>query len=239
MICGAFPFSVCRGRPSRGRAAGFTLIELLVVIGLIALLAGGLGFALSDTGGNSLATAQNTIASLVGSARAQAAVHQASARVYVYGLRPPNGDADKFLRLLQVFREEPAGSGNFTAVGDAVYLPRGVYVVPPSTTGLLASGVVWPTANPDLRSTFATPQPQALRPALPAGAAFGGAVTGYYLEFAADGTLAPSIQPYARLVVSTATLANNLPQFNNPAAVRGVLLRPSGALTFASDPASF
>jgi type II secretory pathway pseudopilin PulG len=239
MIRGAPSFFVRRPRAGHAGAAAFTLLELLVVIGLIALLAGGLGFALSDTGGNSLATAQNTIASLAGTARAQAATHQGQARLYVYGLRPPNGDADKFLRLLQVFREEPAGSGNFTAVGDAVSLPRGVYVVPPSTTGLLASGVVWPSANPDLRSTFATPQPQALRPAQPAGAAFGGAVTGYYLEFAADGTLAPAVQPYARLVVATATLANNLPQFNNPAAVRGVLLRPSGALTLANDPASF
>ncbi len=232
-----FPGRSCAA--ARRFSSAFTLLELLVVVGLIALLAGGLGFALADAGGNSLATAQSTIASLVGSARAQAAVHQTSARVYVYGLRPPNGDAGKFLRLLQVFREEPAGSGTYQAVGDAVYLPRGVYVVPPSTTGLLASGIVWPAANPGLLSTFATPQPQALRPAQPAGAAFGGAVTGYYIEFAADGTSNPAIQPYGKLVVATAALASNLPQFNNPAAVRGVLLRASGAISFVNDPASF
>jgi prepilin-type N-terminal cleavage/methylation domain-containing protein len=116
----------------------FTLVELLVVIGIVALIAGGFGLALGDSGGPALATAQTSVLTMAGAARAQAAVQQTKVRLYVYGTRPPVGDAEKFLRLLQLFREEPADSGNYLPVGSAVVLPRGVYVVPNSTTGLVA-----------------------------------------------------------------------------------------------------
>jgi prepilin-type N-terminal cleavage/methylation domain-containing protein len=138
-----------RSRISRG----FTLIELIVVIGLIAFMVGAISLALGDTGGSSLASAQNSVAALVGAARAQAAVNQTEARVVIYAARPPGGDAEKYLRLLQVFVATPAGSKTWQAVGAPVYLPRGVFVVPTATTGLLATGVVWPG---ELRPGFQT-----------------------------------------------------------------------------------
>ena len=206
-----------------------------MVVGLIGILAGGIAFALRDAGGNSLATGQTTLATMVGAARAQAAVNQTETRLLIYGTRPPAGDADRFLRLMQVVRAEPPGSTTWVPVGATVSLPRGIYVVPPTTTGLLAAGVVW-QSNPPLLSTLGNP----FNPLQPAGTPFATPATAYFLEFKADGTVTQvGTQSYARLLVATATLANNLPQFNNAAAVRGLLIRPSGAITFVNDAASF
>ena len=221
-------------QPRRPRRA-FTLIELMMVVGLIALLVAALGLSLGDTGGNSLASAQKVLGSLVGSARAQAAVNQTEARVLVYGARPPAGDSDKYLRLLQVFIASPEGSNTWVPVGGPVYLPRGLYVVPASTAGLLASGVIWP-ANPAPLSTLGT----ATGPTQPVGTAFNGATTVLYVQFNADGTITPPASPYFKFVVATGALSSgSLPAFNNPGAVRGVLIRPSGAVTFVNDAASF
>ena len=212
----------------------FTLVELLVVIGIIGVIAGGMSLALSDTGGNALATGQTTLATLVNTARAQAAVNQTETRLMIYATRPPAGDPEKFLRLLQVFRAEPQGSNTWVPVGSAIPLPRGIYVVPPSTAGLLAAGVIWPT-NPPLLSTLGNP----VNPNQPVGTPFGNS-SAYYLEFRADGTITQmGGQAYARLLVATAALSNNVPQFNNGGAVRGLLIRPSGGVTFVNDSASF
>ncbi len=223
-----------RGEPRR-RGAAFTLIELLMVVGLIGVIAGGLALALGDSAGNSLATGQTLLSTMVGNARAQAAVNQTETRLLIYGARPPAGDAEKFLRLMQVVRAEPAGSQTWVAVGAPVALPRGIYVVPPSTTGLLVQGVVWPS-NPPLLSTLAGP----FNPIQPTGTPFASPATAFYLEFRADGTVTQvATQQFARLIVATASVANNLPQFNNASAVRGLLIRPSGAVTFANDDRSF
>ncbi len=215
--------------------AAFTLIELMVVIGLIILLVSGLSLSLGNTAGNSLASAQNMVASLVGTARAQAAVNQTQARVVIYAARPPSGDADKYLRLLQVFVANPEGSRTWQAVGSPVYLPRGVYVVPQATAGLVAAGVVWPSNPQPVSKLLGTDG----SPTQVTGTAFFGASTVFYMEFQPDGSIKPVSAPYTQLAVSTATLVNNLPAFNNPGAVRGVIIRPSGAMTFVNDPSSF
>jgi hypothetical protein len=137
--------------------------------------------------------------------------------------------------LIQVVRAEPQGSQTWLPVGSAVTLPRGVYVVPPTTTGLLAAGVIWPS-NPPLLSTLAGP----FNPAQPTGTPFGTPGTAYFLEFKADGTVTQiGTQAYGRLLVATGTSANNVPQFNNAAAVRGLLIRPTGAITFVNEATSF
>jgi hypothetical protein len=205
----------------------------MVVVGIIGLIAAGLGVALGDSGGNALATGQTTLATLVATARAQAAVNQTEARLLIYGARPPSGDSEKYLRLLQVVRAEPAGSTNWVPVGAAVSLPRGIYVVPPSTSGLLAAGVAWPT-NPPLLSTLGN----LISANQPTGTPFGTS-TAYWLEFKSDGTITQMVAPYIRLLVGTGALSNNIPQFNNSGAVRGLLIRPTGAVTFVNDANSF
>jgi len=217
----------------------FTLIELLAVIGIIVFVAAGIGLALNDTGGSSLAGAQNSLATLVGQARAQAAVNQTEARLLIYAVRPPSGDAEKYLRLLQVFVNTSANSASQTwsPVGTPVFLPRGIYVVPQSTTGLLPTGVVWP-ANPAPVSLLGT----AGNPGQPVGTAFNGAATVFFVEFRPDGSVNAGtvpISPYLKLAVASGTLTNNIPQFTNSAAVRGLIVRPTGAISFVNDVSSF
>lgn len=205
------------------------------MVGLIVVLVSVLSLSLGDTGGNALASAQKILGSLVGSARAQAAVNQTEARVLIYGVRPPSGDSSKYLRLLQVFVANPEGSNTWTPVGSAVYLPRGIYVVPTSTAGLLASGVSWPT-NPAPLSTLGTTGLNTQ----PVGTAFNGATTVLYVQFNADGTIAPATSPYFKLVIATGTLSSsNLTEFTNPGSICGLLIRPSGAVSFVNDATSF
>jgi prepilin-type N-terminal cleavage/methylation domain-containing protein len=220
---------------ARSRRRGFTLLELMAVVAIMAFTALGFALALSDTGGNALATGQTLLSTMVGTARTQAAVNQTEARLLIYGTRPPAGSADKFLRLMQVVRAEPAGSNTWVAASAVVELPRGIFVVPTAVNGLLAAGVVWP-ANPPLLSTLGAP----FNPAQVAGTPFASPATAFFIEFRADGTCTQAQSAYARLLVATATLsAANLPQFNNAAAVRGLLIRPSGSVTFVNDAANF
>ena len=109
--------------------------------------------------------------------------------------------------------------------------------MPNSTTGLLAAGVTWLT-NPAPLSTLGSGSITAQ----PAGTAFFNAAAVSFVEFRADGSLntgAAATTPYVKLVVTSGTLANNVPQFTNSAAVRGLLIRPTGAISFVNDAASF
>ncbi len=234
-----------RSRPARGPRRAFTLLELLIVVGLIALLAGGIGLALGDSSGRSLATAQQQLAALVGQARATAAVGQTETRLLFYGVSPPLGDATRFLRQVQLVRAVAPGSAATTwePVGPALTLPRGIFVVPPVTTGLTAAGVIWPL-TPAPRSTLNAVLAHTLTVGgLPLTPAFGAS---YWLEFSPNGSLNSTAatlggQPYPKLAVATASpSATNVPLFNNPGAVRGLLIRPAtAAVTYVNDAASF
>ena len=64
-------------------------------MGVMVLLLGGVAIALSGRGGEgaALVNAQSLISGLVGTTRAQAALHQTNARLVVYAQMPPAGDA--------------------------------------------------------------------------------------------------------------------------------------------------
>jgi len=155
----------------------------------------------------------------------------------IYTTRPPTNKNNKYLHLLQVFRNTTPGAAQprWEAVGNPVTLPRGVCVVPPTVNGMLATGVVWP-GNPPRTSSLRGP----IALGQPAGTLFGTGITAYVVEFRSDGTIVQvGNQPHARLAVATTTLAANQPQFNNANAVRGLLLRPTGAVTFVNDGTGF
>ena len=213
----------------------FTLIELMLVIGLIILLVGGLSLSLGDPAGNALASAQNQLASLAGAARSQAAVNQTEARLVIYATRPPSGDVEKYLRVLQVFVANPEGSQTWQPVGSPIYLPRGVYVVPTATAGLLAPGVIWPANPQPVSKTVGT----FTLTGQPTGTVFASSPSVFYIEFEPDGSVKPASQPYTQIAVATAAVSGTLPAFNNSGSVRGVIIRPSGTISYVNDAASF
>jgi prepilin-type N-terminal cleavage/methylation domain-containing protein len=118
-----------KARPCR--ASAFTLIELLVVIGLIGLLAGGLGVAMKNKNpGSGLRSAQSLLVSMLSSARGQAALNQVDAMMLVQA----DPTKDNFLRSVRVVVQTASGAATWQEVGGEVVLPEGIYVVPPVTS---------------------------------------------------------------------------------------------------------
>jgi prepilin-type N-terminal cleavage/methylation domain-containing protein len=114
--------------PRRCHSSAFTLIELLVVIGLIGLLAGGLGVAMKNKNpATGLRSAQSILVSLLSSTRGQAALNQVNAMILVQA--DPN--KDNFLRSVRVVVQTASGATTWQEVGGEVVLPEGIYIVPP------------------------------------------------------------------------------------------------------------
>jgi type II secretory pathway pseudopilin PulG len=236
------------------RRAAFSLIELLVVMGVIVLLLGGVGFALAGRGGEgvALANAQSLVSGLIGATRAQAALHQTDARLVIYAQMPPGAtvDATKYLRTLQVVRQETLANGRnvWVAAGDPVTLPAPICVVPPAPvpTTHLRSGVTW-------NNNVATGPVSTLM--AEAGFSYRGQSTAtaqqffgaqnqsgrvLFLQFSPDGSITiPTTSPI-KIALSTAILASNaLPQFNNASGVRGLFIRRTGAISLVDDATGF
>lgn len=133
------------------KARAFTLIELLVVIGLIALLAGGIGLAMRDGSPSStLRASQNTLVGLLSAARGQAALTQADAMLIINA-----SPGESAMRELQVVVR--VGTNTWRPVGTPVTLPKGVYIIPPKAMGGVQFASGWPA---DLKSAgFITSEP--------------------------------------------------------------------------------
>lgn len=119
------------------RERGFTLIELLVVIGLISVLAAGIGLSMRDGNSSSaLKAGQNAIVGLLSAARGQAALTQSNAMIVV---DVTDVAGDECLRSVQVVVQANDAGDQWRPVGEPILLPQGIYVVPPS--GLAIPGV--------------------------------------------------------------------------------------------------
>lgn len=237
-------------------ARGFTLLELMIVVGLIVLLTGAVALALAGRGGDgaALANAQSILSGLIGTTRAQAALHQNNARLIVHAQQPPlanAADAALYLRSLQVLRQEilPNGTTVWVAVGDPVSLPRPICVVPPAPvpTNHLVSGVAW---NNNVAtgpvSTLVTATAFSYRGQLNAttNQFFGRQNSSgriHYLEFAPDGTVISNTTGNpTKIALTTAVLAGNaLPAFNSATSVRGLFVRRSGAISLVDTATGF
>ncbi len=126
----------------RPHGAAFTLLEVMVVVGLIALLAGGLGLAFR--GGEravALQTGQRTLAGLVAAARGQAAVSGRNAGLLVVSDSTRPGE---HLRRLVVATRSPV-DGTWVPTDAWVTLPVGVALVPPAipTGAMVGAGDDW------------------------------------------------------------------------------------------------
>jgi len=234
-------------------AAAFSLVELLVVVGVIGLLVvvGGVALGGRATEGAALANAQLALKGLVGMTRAQAALHQTNARLLVYAQLPPAGDATKYLRYLQVVRQEttPQGASVWVSVGAPVVLPAPVCIVPPSPVPAthLNTGIVW-------NNNVATGPVSVFSPMILTNfnirtqvggqnQVFGGVGGGraYFLEFDSTGAITTNATANpTKIALTTAVLAASaVPRFNNAAAVRGLVVRKSGAISFVNEATGF
>ena len=241
--------------PPRRCDAGFTLIELLVVVGVIIILLGGAGMAIAGRGGEgaALSNSQSLVSGLLSTARVQAALNQTTTRLIVYAQQPPatNADSNKYLRSLQIVRQDTLANGTtaWVAVGDPVTLPAPICVVPaaPVPSNHLRSGVTWnnnvatgPVSTLTVGTGF-TYRGQATATANQFFGVQGQSGRILYLEFAADGTVASNATGNpTKIALTTAVLGiNALPQFNNATGVRGLFVRKSGAVSLVNDATGF
>lgn len=215
----------------------FTLIELLVVIGLIAVLAGGIGLAFS--GGdksNALQGAQGTLQSLVSAARGQAALNGGNAALFVNVDTTPF-NADKVLRTFVIAKyvQPTSGTAYWQVIGDEIALPAGTYLVPDGVSGL--NGVTFENESAykktkDFKATPTTQLKYSAADNYPGNYAM-------VIEVNAQGKKTNS-GAGGQLVLSSAEItgANSL-IFKNPDLVRGALVSSYGVLTPINDESGF
>ena len=194
-----------------------------MVVALLVFFLGALGLALRDpTATVALQAAQGTLASLCGAARTRAALTGSNVRLAVAA------DPAGALRYWQIVQEDPATPGCWLAEGGGFWLPRGIYAVPPPAVPV-PGNPAWPGTR---RSTALSPSAQAMTINHVSAGLF------FYLQYTPRGTTGGG-----NLVLTTGRVAPDPTGFpcrlDQPDAVRGVLLRSSGALTLLNDAAAF
>lgn len=227
------------------KASAFTLIELLVVIGLIGVLAAGLGLALSGSGNRAAAlqSGQSTINSLLSGTRAQAALSQDEARLFINVTAPSAavGIPDGFLREFRIARKD---GSNWVVTGDGVFLPKGTAFVPPST---FTTGVSFEPAESDWNSSTEPRTSDAFGSSSITLRNLGGAdIPGAFREvktFTPRGTVNNSTVSGLRIVIAPTDVNNDAAVpvlvFKNPEFVRGARISNYGVAALVNEAAGF
>jgi prepilin-type N-terminal cleavage/methylation domain-containing protein len=203
----------------------FTIIELLVVIGLIGILAAGVGLALSrGNSGTALQAGQGTLQSLISAARAQAAIRQATADLVI----DTDRNSDGFLRTFYIV----VGG---EAVGAPISLPQGIYLVPKDTSTTYSGGAIFEPATSDwtnrVSDAFVDSSPGTISN-----------LSGTYrrvVGITVRGTVSP-VSATGNLVLAAGDRRSaDTVAFVNPNAVRGAQLSRYGVLTLINDAQAF
>jgi len=132
---------------SRGHPA-FSLLELLVVLALIAVLAVGVVGGRDRAHALAVPEAQSAVAAALAAARGRAVATGRATRLLVNDGPPGGATARRYLRLLVVQEQDPAGAGWATVL--VVVLPEGAAVMPSPDrmpTGLLDHSADWTTQS--------------------------------------------------------------------------------------------
>lgn len=209
----------------KSRSGAFTLIELLVVIGIIGILAGGVGLILrGNNPGAALRAAQSTLIGTLSAARGQAALNQTNAMIIVQS----DPAVDNFLRSVRVVVEITAGSGTWKEVGGEVILPQGVYIVPNSAT--LTGAAVSNSTAKRLSSFFTTSA------SVPGLTINGVSTTTNFLQSTVFTPLGGIGSVGGRVLVAagTSTGATTI-TLDNTAAVRGFIISKYGVATLVNE----
>lgn len=205
-------------QPSRA----FSLVELLVAVGLIALMAAGIGVALRGSGSTSaLQNAQGVVAGVVTAARMQAMAQNASVRIMI--------DADPasegYLRTCRIL---VSTGGAWRQAGSPATLPAGTYVVPSAEiAGATFSEVNGPW--PEARRSSLTKSPEEV-PLVSRSGEDGNSERAVWTVFDFNGQGLPSLRGTVRLqlIVGVARRAADALVFENPELVRGVMVTDYG-----------
>ena len=213
----------------------FTLIEVLTVIGIVALMAGGLGLALRD-GSTTVAlhSAQGTVAGLVTAARGQAALSQ-NRTMLVVNADPAD---DRFLRDILVAIESGPNSGQWQIAAEGALLPTGICVVP--GTGNLVGAVF--AVDGDAARAWPVGRRSSLE-LMPAGSILSAAEnpSGQYLgmtsAFTAQGSMVSGGGDKLVLAPVRRTSAGVI--FDHPERVRGVVVSSYGVAIQVNDGPGF
>lgn len=199
-----------------GRSA-FTLLELVVVLALIVVIAGIVGLSLrGNASGASVLSAQRQLAGLISAGRAQAALAQTEVRLLVGA--DASAEGGPYLRTLKFVRAEQA---RWVEFGETVELPSGTAVVPPSTAA--ANGEHWPVTAWDGPAELGLSAPEWRRV--------------YFIRFLPDGRVLGCVGRGPSLLLAVAPIrgAGAALTFESPTTALGLLVQPSGGVTFLDD----